>query len=178
MITWRGRPFTAPVHRVLLSVPHIHPAIPVPTNRHVLRVFDGDCFSTIWDRRTIYVRIWGADAPECPQPYGLEAKRALQAILKGAEISLLLVSTDQFHRRVCRVSTPSCPDVSLELLRRGLAWHEPRFAPNATAYAQAEAAARRARLGLWQDPKPTAPWDWRKSHKVAAPPLNPTTTPK
>ncbi len=44
----------------------------------------------------------------------------------------------------------------------GLAWHDPRYAPKAKEYAEAEAEARKEKRGLWSDDKPVAPWDWRK----------------
>jgi len=169
MITWRGRPFTAPCHRLALAIPNLHPAIKPPIDKRIRHVFDGDCFSITRNRKTLFVRIWGADAPECPQPYGLDAKRALIALLARHDVSLQLISTDQFHRKICRVSTSECPDVSLELIRRGLAWHDKRFAPHAAAYSKAEAAARKAKLGLWSDPNPMPPWIWRRTHNTAVP---------
>lgn len=43
----------------------------------------------------------------------------------------------------------------------GLAWHDPRYAPKAKEYAEAEAEAREGETGT-SDDKPVAPWDWRK----------------
>ena len=53
-------------------------------------------------------------------------------------------------------------DIGLELIKMGLAWHDPRYAPKAKEYAEAEAEARKEKRGLWSDDKPVAPWDWRK----------------
>ena len=33
------------------------------------------------------------------------------------------------------------------------------------AYNELEIKARDSKIGLWQDPNPIAPWDWRKSKK-------------
>lgn len=47
------------------------------------------------------------------------------------------------------------------LLKAGLAWHFKKYDTNA-AWANIEREARAAKLGLWIDPNPIAPWDWRK----------------
>jgi micrococcal nuclease len=33
------------------------------------------------------------------------------------------------------------------------------------SYDVLEQKARAAKIGLWSDPNPTAPWDWRKSKR-------------
>ena len=57
-------------------------------------------------------------------------------------------------------------DVCLEQIRRGMAWHYKQYARDQPpgdrgAYAEAEVAARTARVGLWRDVAPVAPWEWR-----------------
>jgi len=53
----------------------------------------------------------------------------------------------------------------LSLLRAGLAWHYVRY-DQSEVYAAAEATAKAAKRGLWRDPRPVAPWDWRKLPKA------------
>jgi endonuclease YncB( thermonuclease family) len=58
-------------------------------------------------------------------------------------------------------------DMNLHMVDRGLAWHYKRYADEQSpgdrdAYAAAEKAAKGARRGLWSDPQPIAPWEWRK----------------
>ena len=54
-------------------------------------------------------------------------------------------------------------DVSLELLKMGLAWYCPEFAPRRNDYREAEQEAREARRGLWSDENPVSPAEWRKT---------------
>ncbi len=42
----------------------------------------------------------------------------------------------------------------------GLAWHFTRYSDD-KRLAAAEREARAARVGLWADEAPVAPWDWR-----------------
>jgi micrococcal nuclease len=56
-------------------------------------------------------------------------------------------------------------NVNLELVREGWAWWYRKYAPKNKELASAEAAARIAKRGLWADPKPIPPWDWRQSER-------------
>jgi endonuclease YncB( thermonuclease family) len=58
-------------------------------------------------------------------------------------------------------------DVNLGLVRAGMCWWYRKYAGEQSAvdqvlYEVAETAARRGRVGLWQDPAPVAPWEWRR----------------
>ncbi len=50
------------------------------------------------------------------------------------------------------------------LVSNGLAWHFKKYSKD-MAYNELEIKARDSKIGLWQDPNPIAPWDWRKSKK-------------
>lgn len=55
-------------------------------------------------------------------------------------------------------------DVNAHLVRQGLAWWYRKYSDEPKLKA-AEDAARRERRGLWVDPSPVAPWDWRKANR-------------
>ncbi len=57
--------------------------------------------------------------------------------------------------------------VNRELVRNGFAWHFKRYSKDKELDAL-EAQARRQRLGLWRDPHPVSPWEFRK-HERAVP---------
>jgi micrococcal nuclease len=52
-------------------------------------------------------------------------------------------------------------DANLELVRSGFAWRYNRYS-NDPALIAAQADARESRRGLWADPAPVPPWEWRK----------------
>ena len=56
-------------------------------------------------------------------------------------------------------------NVNHELLTAGLVWRFTRY-DKSTELADLEAAARNANVGLWADPAPVAPWDWRATEAV------------
>jgi hypothetical protein len=56
-------------------------------------------------------------------------------------------------------------NINRELVREGWAWWYRKYAPKNKELASAEAAARKAKRGLWADAKPIPPWEWRKSER-------------
>ena len=55
-------------------------------------------------------------------------------------------------------------NVGAEMISLGWAWYEPKF-PNADhSFPVREAEARTAHRGLWADPAPIPPWQWRLEH--------------
>lgn len=124
-----------------------------------LRVHDGDTFA-LADAK---YRIWGVDAPELDQPWGIVAREALRQLLANGEIAT--VRKGKSWSRTVVQCTAGEKDVALELLKMGLAWYLPKFAPKRQDYREAEAEARKAKRGLWSDKKPVAPEIWRKQGK-------------
>ncbi len=47
-----------------------------------------------------------------------------------------------------------------ELVAAGMAWHYVRYSDDETL-AEAERQARKARVGIWSEPEPVAPWRYR-----------------
>ena len=57
-------------------------------------------------------------------------------------------------------------DVALDQLYDGLAWStvptDEEGGEHTHPYTKAEGEARAARRGLWAEPQPIPPWDWRR----------------
>ena len=60
-------------------------------------------------------------------------------------------------------------DVNLEIVKAGYAWVYRRYAPKpkskADTYFAGENQAKNRKLGLWADPHPVPPWEWRKARR-------------
>jgi endonuclease YncB( thermonuclease family) len=56
-------------------------------------------------------------------------------------------------------------EANSEQVRRGMAWVFTRYVPMGSALYEAEAYARLRQIGLWADPKPVAPWEWRAAKR-------------
>ena len=112
----------------------------------------------------IRVRLEGIDTPERAQPFGRKAGQTLAKKVFGRVVQVDDLGKDRYGR------TPGIVwrgkrNVNLELVREGWAWWYRKYAPKNKELATAEAAARKAKRGLWADAKPIPPWDWRQSER-------------
>jgi endonuclease YncB( thermonuclease family) len=112
-------------------------------------------------RAFLKIRLADIDAPEKDQPHGGAATRALKALVLNRRVEVDTVATDAYGRKIARIRRGAV-QVNMELVRQGNAWALSRYRRNADLLA-AQHAARRAQRGLWQEPKPTPPWVWRRS---------------
>lgn len=111
------------------------------------------------------LRLTGIDAPESHQPYGQASRQHLAERVAGKDVTLPWQKRDPYRHLLGRVEFDG-GDMNLEQLRAGYAWHYLRYAAGQPTqeradYAQAEGQARRERVGLWQESRPMAPWDYR-----------------
>ena len=53
-------------------------------------------------------------------------------------------------------------DVNPTLVKDGWCWWYRKYAPADTVLEQLEREAREGWKGLWADPTPVPPWEWRK----------------
>lgn len=137
---------------------------------HVLAVKDGDtiqvsdtsdCAGAIYN-----IRLYGIDAPEKKQDYGLEAKAYLTALLQNKDVRLQLIGGDLHGRLVCKVLLlEKNLYVNENLVASGYAWYYEAFAKNDNALKIAQDFAQKNKLGLWKNNNPVAPWDYRKQQK-------------
>jgi endonuclease YncB( thermonuclease family) len=117
-------------------------------------------------RKLRRVKLTGIDAPEKKQPFAAQAQQLVSEYLGRTDITIAVDLVDAEQRLHGRVSVEG-RDLGLVLLEAGLAWCDPADSsrvPTAlrTAYAQACEQARSERRGLWHQPNPTPPWEYRK----------------
>ena len=136
----------------------------------VVAVADGDML-TILDasNQQHRIRVAGIDAPEKKQAFGQRSKMSLGDLAFGLPATADCRESDRYGRSVC-VVTVQGRDVGLEQVRNGLAWWYRKYSKTQTPqeraeYEAGEDYAKGRRLGLWADPVPAPPWDWRKARK-------------
>lgn len=145
----------------------------------VVTVSDGDTITVLdKENRQHKIRFQGIDAPESKQAFGQASKENLAGMIFGKEVKVVWSKTDKYGRTVGKVLLDG-RDINIEQIKAGFAWHYKTYAREQPAedrvtYAAAETEARTARRGLWQDPNPTPPGEWRADAKAdrwgAAPP--------
>lgn len=115
-------------------------------------------------------RIFGIDAPELRQTCqdsngkawrcGEAAKSALRRLVMQGELRCLPQARDRFGRQVATCQVKGVEDLGEAMVRQGLAV---ALEARTSAYAAAEALARREKRGLWQGTF-SPPADWRNQH--------------
>jgi endonuclease YncB( thermonuclease family) len=134
----------------------------------VVAVADGDTITVLTtDYERIKVRFYGIDCPEKAQPYGAAAKSFLNDMIYGKTVSVRVMDVDRYSRYV-GVVTYEGKSVNDLMLRAGYAWLYSRYCKDTAicgAFRSSEREAKAQGRGLWKDPNPTAPWDWRRKRR-------------
>ena len=132
----------------------------------VIGVSDGDTITVlVGGHENVKVRLAGIDAPEKAQPFGSVSKKNLFDHVYEKNVTVEWEKKDRYGRVLGRVLVNGA-DACLEQIRAGLAWHYKQYAKDQpaslrVAYEDAERLARQTRAGLWREPNPMPPWEFR-----------------
>ena len=125
----------------------------------VVGVTDGDTAKVLVGTQTITVRLEGIDAPETGQPYGTRARQALSTLVFGKTVTVRKTGEDRYDRTL-GVLVEGGNEVNAKMVEDGFAWHYKKYSSD-EHLAALERQARELKRGLWADPNPIAPWDYR-----------------
>lgn len=145
----------------------------------VTYVGDGDGASLLRkDGSSIKCRIDTIDAPETAKPafgkpgqaFGEEAKRTLQDLIDKKEVTLTVTQeaasgppskANNYGRALCKIEVQG-KNVDLQMIQKGAAWLFTKYgtAPD-PALENAERVAKLKKEGLWANPNPERPGDFR-----------------
>ena len=133
----------------------------------VVSVADGDTITVLDAEKNQHkIRLQGIDAPEKAQAFGAKSKQALYEMVHGKTVQVSFEKSDKYGRILGKVLLDG-QDICHEQIKAGLAWHYKKYQNqqplvDRDAYSASETAAKSEKLGLWSDPQPVAPWDFRK----------------
>lgn len=131
----------------------------------VIKVADGDTLTILTaDKEQTKVRLAAIDAPEKAQPFGERSKHSLSAMCFGKSATIDVVDLDRYGRTV-GVVTCDGVEVNRTQVSRGMAWAYRKHIKGFEFLIEEERKARSLKSGLWADPDPTPPWEWRKARK-------------
>lgn len=142
----------------------------------VVAVADGDTL-TVLDvgRQQHKIRVAGIDAPEKAQPFGQRSKESLSRLTFQKDVRVEWQKRDRYGRIIGKVwvQPSDCMRCGLTLdageaqLALGMAWWYRKYAGDQSSQDRAryefeEGEAKTRRIGLWSDPAPVPPWEWRR----------------
>jgi endonuclease YncB( thermonuclease family) len=131
----------------------------------VVGITDGDTVTVLVDRREVKVRVAGIDAPEKKQAFGQRSKEHLSDCAFGKAVAVEWSKTDRYGRTIGKVLAGGV-DCGLRQIQDGMAWHYKAYAKEQSAtdraaYSEAESQSMARKSGLWSEPHPTPPWEFR-----------------
>ncbi len=136
----------------------------------VIKVIDGDTITVLDSSKQQHkIRLAGIDAPEKRQPYGKAAKKELSRLIYNKQVCINWHKIGK-HRRKIGTVLLNLNDINLIMVKTGYAWHYKKYqdeqtVEERTAFNTAEINARSSIIGLWQEPNPAPPWEWRHGIK-------------
>lgn len=131
----------------------------------VVGVIDGDSIRVMHEGKAEQIRLIGVDCPEKRQPFGTRAKEYTSELAFGQEVTVYGDGRDRYGRTLAEVLLPDGRSLNQALLSAGLAWWFRKYSKD-LRLGELERQARNAKLGLWAEPNPMPPWDWRTRMKT------------
>lgn len=129
----------------------------------IIAISDGDTLKAKCPEETIKIRLAEIDAPEKKQPFGQRSKQSLSDLCYLKQAKITLQTKDRYGRTVAHVECDGT-DANTEQVRRGMAWVYRKYSDSA-ALLNIEADAKAIGSGLWADPDPVPPWEWRRNRR-------------
>jgi len=126
-------------------------------------ISDGDTIKVLKDGKQVKIRLAAIDCPEKKPPYGQKAKQFTADMVAGKIVKVWETDIDRYGRIVGFVFFGD-KNLNKELLSAGLAWHYKYYSRD-PELAKLEFEARSAKRGLWAEPDPVPPWEWRRQNR-------------
>ena len=145
-------------------------AIAQTTPATVVSIGDGDTLRIRQSGQVTTIRLACVDAPERAQsPWGQQSTSRLKQLLpQGRAVQVREITRDRYGRTVAELYV-SERSVNLQMVQEGQAVVYRQYLKECAAtkdqYLQAEAQAKKQRLGFWNQQSRVMPWDYRRSQR-------------
>jgi micrococcal nuclease len=144
----------------------ISPCLSWAWSGRVIGIAGGDTITVLRDKKQVRIRLYGIDTPEKGQAFSKKARQFTAKLVHGKVVEVEPVDVDRYGRTVGIVKSE---DVILneELVREGFAWVYPQYChrPICNTWYLLEMNAHDAKKGLWVDPHPIPPWEFRRQKR-------------
>ena len=129
----------------------------------VVAIQDGDTIDVLVNRQPVRVRLAQIDAPEKRQAFGTRSRQALAELVFRQSVRVAETGRDRYGRVIGTVYLGNV-DVNAQMVREGMAWVYRQYAKDRGLY-ELERQAQASRRGLWVDPEPVPPWEYRRDKR-------------
>ncbi len=145
-------------------------AIAQSTPATVVSIGDGDTLRVRQSGQVTTIRLACVDSPERAQsPWGQQSTSRLKQLLPlKTAVQVRTITRDRYGRTVAELYVGK-QSVNLQMVKDGQAVVYRQYLSGCAAtkdqYLQAEAQAKKQRLGFWNQQSPVMPWDYRRGKR-------------
>lgn len=126
----------------------------------VVGVNDGDTLTCLDEsNQQQKVRLAEIDAPELSQDFGKVSREALATMVFGKTVEVVDDGKDRYGRWIGHL-TVNGVDVNRQMIATGNAWHYAAYSHD-DSLAALQSQAQAQKVGLWAQPSPQPPWEYR-----------------
>jgi micrococcal nuclease len=131
----------------------------------VIGIKDGDTVVVIDANNTqTTLRLAEVDCPEKKQAFGTKAKQFTSDAVYLKEVKYIVTDTDRYGRSIAKIYYDDNKYLSAEIIKNGFGWQYKQYSTS-KLLANLEQEARQNKRGLWVEPNPIYPSDFRKSKR-------------
>ncbi|MDH3349022.1 MAG: thermonuclease family protein [Desulfobulbaceae bacterium] len=133
-------------------------------------VLDGDTIQAMCDGQKFRIRLWGIDTPEKKQSFGPEATSNTALLVLGKKLEVEIKATDRYGRQVAMIKVDGI-SVNEAIIAQGYGWVYRQYCTEqeiCERWVELERQARVGAKGLWSEPYPVMPWQWRRYQGLMA----------
>jgi endonuclease YncB( thermonuclease family) len=130
----------------------------------VVSIQDGDTITILVEDTTYRIRLYGIDCPERGQAYGTAARNYTGERCFGDTVLIRSHGTDKYGRLLGEVILADSTNLNELLVGAGMAWWYKKYVQS-EVLESLEKEAREYGRGLWNDPEPMPPWEFRRSKR-------------
>lgn len=144
----------------------------------VVSIADGDTITVLDSSKSQHkIRLWGIDCPESHQDFGTRAKQFTSDLVFGKAVQVIPDDTDRYGRSVGTVMVDG-KSLNEELVKSGFAWVYGQYCKKSVCaqWKKDEETARKNKVGLWAQPNPIPPWEFRHGSSKTDPAPSTITT--
>jgi endonuclease YncB( thermonuclease family) len=129
----------------------------------VVGVTDGDRITVLHKGEGEKIRLYGIDAPDIGQAFDQKAKQFTFNAVYGKTVNVETRGKDLYGRTV-GIVTIDGQSLNESLIQNGLAWVYQKYCTAAFCenWLNLEIVARYDKIGLWSEPNPVPPWEFRQ----------------